>query len=199
MVALSFSIATSRHSFLRKNPSFSKLIETLVLSRFRLVDQLDIEFNSYTEPNLWKDNVGLVVLLERLDSKNQIAVATTHLYYKSKQAREQQAQCFIQNSLRFAGKQGLVLCGDFNCSPNSDEIHWFRSAGFQSGFDEMMNSGQHASFLGGKHSKKWYDFIFHTSQFSAAQVLSMPHCGSTLLPNSQVSSDHVALVEDLVQ
>ena len=169
------------------------------LFRLRCVNTATVEFNSFTnDSRLKKDNVALFIELELLTTGEHVVVGTSHLYYKSKAARDQQAQCLIDEGIQFANGTQIVLCGDFNCMPQSDTIERFASAGLSSDYQAQMDEGEVATFLGGKNSKKFYDFIFHSSGLRANRLLSLPNCGETLLPNEFLSSDHVAVVEDLI-
>jgi len=161
---------------------------------------LKLEFNEYTNnTRLKKDNVGLFVELKSTSTNHVVVFGTTHLYYKSSDARNQQADCFLKYGLEFASKNPVVVCGDFNCMPSNETIKKFYDIGLECGFESLIQNTQpkYSTFLGGKNSAKWYDFIFHSTDLIVSQVLSVPHQGQTLLPNSQFSSDHVALVEDI--
>mmetsp|Transcript_3222 Transcript_3222/g.4648 ORF Transcript_3222/g.4648 Transcript_3222/m.4648 type:complete len:382 (-) Transcript_3222:7-1152(-) len=167
--------------------------------RFQLVSKKSVEFNSHTNnPRLKKDNIALFVTLECIPSGKRIVAGTTHLFYKSKEARDQQAACFLEQAKVIAGEIPFVLCGDFNCMPQSDTISRFTDAALQNGLDFLIEREEFATFLGGKNSKKWYDFLFHSVGLDSLGVLSLPNCGESLLPNEQLSSDHVALVEDFL-
>lgn len=159
-------------------------------TKFTLVEMETMDFP--------KENIVLLVCLESCLSKKRFTVVTSHFYYKSKLIRNQQADFCIDKAQKslLEGKP-VVLCGDFNCMPDNDTIEKFQSFGLCSGYQDLMNCNQFATFLGGKHSKKWYDYIFHSKTFKATSILSLPKCGETLLPNTQLSSDHLALVSDI--
>ncbi|XP_028253971.1 protein angel homolog 2 [Parambassis ranga] len=101
-------------------------------SRFSLVSSNPVEFFRPGDALLDRDNVGLVLLLQPKDSVGQsdpssfICVANTHLLYNPRRGDIKLAQLAILlaeisrlSSLPGGSTCPVVLCGDFNSTPQS--------------------------------------------------------------------------------
>ncbi|KAI9209650.1 Endonuclease/exonuclease/phosphatase [Polychytrium aggregatum] len=96
-------------------------------SKLRMVDREYVEYSRFTGTD--RDNVGIVVLFEGLDSGQRFCVATTHILFNTKRGDIKLAQlsCLLARIDAMATKHsrdatkdiGVVVCGDMNMTPHS--------------------------------------------------------------------------------
>lgn len=106
--------------------------------RFSLVSCRPVEYFRRGVPLLDRDNVGLVLLLQPIDSSGSFAnicVANTHLLYNPRRGDIKLAQLALLLAeisqvarLPDGGVCPVVLCGDFNSVPLSPLYHFIKES-----------------------------------------------------------------------
>lgn len=132
--------------------------------RFSLVSCHPVEYFRHGVPLLDRDNVGLVLLLQPIDSSGSsanICVANTHLLYNPRRGDIKLAQLALLLAeisqvaqLSDGGVCPVVLCGDFNSVPWSPLYHFIKESKLE--YDGMPI---------GKVEKSWNEksFLFVSS------------------------------------
>ncbi|KAI8803263.1 Endonuclease/exonuclease/phosphatase [Cladochytrium replicatum] len=151
----------------RSGNSHSDGVATFVkTSSFKIVEHMEIEYRLETDTD--RDNVGVIVIVERsgaADGSNKsvqqrMCVANTHLLYNPKRGLIKIAQFrALANKMRLLIQQHqsmtksvvpAVLCGDFNCLPNSFVYHYVRTgvADLLTMSEHLMSGQQGGKFFG---------------------------------------------------
>ncbi|XP_072218452.1 protein angel homolog 2 isoform X2 [Leuresthes tenuis] len=131
---------------------------TFKTSRFSLLSSHPVEFFRRGDSLLDRDNVGLVVLLQpnngvsQSDPSSFVCFANTHLLYNPRRGDIKLAQLAILlaeinrlSRLPDGSKSPVVLCGDFNSSPQSP-LYSFLTTGC------LEYGGLHISMVSGQES-----------------------------------------------
>mmetsp|Transcript_41030 Transcript_41030/g.66015 ORF Transcript_41030/g.66015 Transcript_41030/m.66015 type:complete len:446 (-) Transcript_41030:763-2100(-) len=119
-------------------------------SVFCMIEHMEVEYKCSDHELMDRDNVALVVVLEHCVTKQKICVCTTHLLYNPgrgdiKLLQLQMLFKILKNTQQAHDECPIILCGDFNSTPNSAVYHYVTEGSLQDGMelDRRKVSGQH--------------------------------------------------------
>lgn len=94
-----------------------------ILSKFPLLDTTEIYLE--TDPH---EEHQRIALFAKVNAHRPLTLVTTHLDYRrwNGELRGRQLSNIVSSALSFSSTQPIILCGDFNATPNSEEIRRLR-------------------------------------------------------------------------
>ncbi|OMJ87710.1 hypothetical protein SteCoe_10554 [Stentor coeruleus] len=132
-----------------------------------------------------------------------ITVVSTHLKSGKKYEKYRVAQArYLMKFLEKTEADAIILCGDFNCSPNSPSYNTIvnSSIGLKSAYLNTLEPSSEPKFTTYKMREEieysTIDYIF-LKNFDVDYVLNLPSLSfieKTSLPSSTYPSDHLSLV-----
>ena len=139
------------------------------------------------------------VALEVKESGQHFFVFNTHFDHKGTEARAQSAKLILEKIKDIAGENPVVLCGDFNLSPDSDPIREIKQS-LRDAFDisEIPPYGSVPTFLGFTYDSlpgERIDYIFVSENIRVLRYGALTDSG-----DRKFYSDHLpVLVTILIQ
>jgi mRNA deadenylase 3'-5' endonuclease subunit Ccr4 len=142
-------------------------------------------------------HVALLTILEH--AGRGLGVANTHIRWdkphtpREEQLGYRQVVQLIERCRQFANCDGLLVCGDFNCTPDGEAVAAMLAAGFA--FAHSSQPQIRSCVANGK--AQLIDYIFHTGTLKSRPVEPPEIQDSTPLPSADQPSDHLALVAEM--
>lgn len=210
--------------------------------KFILRERQSVEFNAIAHgrtedtqvlTRCLKGNVGLITILDCVDGSGPLVIANTHAYWDPEcwDVKLFQIDAFLQEVEgvvnRLGGNVPLILCGDFNSTPDSNVYDLLSTGAASVNMEELepaqygllatstlhhsMNLRSSYSLTGSEPRFTNYthqfagtlDYQFFTPDYMiATAIMEMPDENSLIsnneivLPNTQWSSDHIALMTE---
>jgi mRNA deadenylase 3'-5' endonuclease subunit Ccr4 len=143
---------------------------------------------------------GFVALLLAVEHAGRLlGVANTHLRWdrpgtpRDRQIGHRQIKELLEECGSFDPPcAGWLICGDFNCRPQSEVVATLRKAGF-----EFAHAGRpHIRSAVANGRASLIDYLFHSTALQALAIDPPWVADDTVLPSDQQPSDHLALVAE---
>ena len=136
--------------------------------------------------------VTYAVLKDKTTGKTYVHI-NTHFDHKSSEAREKQAEVFLDVAKQFEGYP-IVMTGDFNCQPGSEPYKKIIAAGYVNSSEVATEKHGSATFHGNGSSSSIIDFCFLTPGKMAA--INYRVCDEKI--DGEYVSDHHPVFVDFV-
>ena len=136
--------------------------------------------------------VTYAVLKDKTTGKTYVHI-NTHFDHKSSEAREKQAEVFLDVAKQFEGYP-IVMTGDFNCQPGSEPYKKIIAAGYVNSSEVATEKHGSATFQGNGSSSSIIDFCFLTPGKMAA--INYRVCDEKI--DGEYVSDHHPVFVDFV-
>ncbi|MBA4186647.1 MAG: hypothetical protein C0467_01375 [Planctomycetaceae bacterium] len=166
---------------------------------FRLVRSRRLEFRDRESTNAEDSgHIGLLLIVQH--EGHTLGIANTHIRWsppntpREEQVGYRQVVELLEECRRFDPScDEWVICGDFNCAPDSAVIQTMQDAGFT--FAHINSPQIRTAVANGR--ALLIDYVFHTTGLRARPSLPPAIADDTKLPSEEQPSDHLAVLTAL--